>query len=46
MKIFKPNPDRMEHYHWRRRWVKRLNWVLYGLVFTVFLGAAGAAGYV
>ena len=46
MKIFKPNPDRLEHYHWRRRWVKRLNWVLYGLVFTAFLGTAGAAGYI
>jgi penicillin-binding protein 1A len=46
MKIFKPNPDRMEHYHWRRRWAKRLSWVLYGLVFTGFLGAAGAGGYI
>ncbi len=46
MKIFKPNPDRMEHYHWRRRWAKRLNWMLYGLIFTALLGTAGAAGYV
>ena len=46
MKIFKPNPDRMEHYHRRRRWAQRLTWVLYGLFFTAFLGAAGAAGYI
>jgi penicillin-binding protein 1A len=46
MKIFKPNPDRMEHYHRRRRWAKRLNWLLYGLIFTAFLGAAGAGGYI
>lgn len=46
MKIFKPNPDRMEHYHRRRRWAKRLTWVLYGLFFTAFLGTAGAAGYI
>ena len=46
MHIFKPNPDRLEHYHWRRRWAKRLTWVLYGLFFTAFLGAAGAGGYI
>ena len=46
MNIFRPNPDRMEHYHWRRRWAKRLTWVLYGLFFTAFLGAAGAGGYI
>jgi penicillin-binding protein 1A len=46
MRIFKPNPDRMEHYHRRRRWAKRLNWVLYGLFFTALLGAAGAGGYI
>jgi penicillin-binding protein 1A len=46
MHLFKPNPDRMEHYHRRRRWAKRLTWVLYGLFFTAFLGAAGAGGYI
>jgi penicillin-binding protein 1A len=46
MKIFQPKPDRLEHYHWRRRWAKRLTWLLYGLFFTAFLSAAGAAGYI
>ena len=46
MKIFQPKPDRLEHYHWRRRWARRLTWLLYGLFFTAFLGAAGAAGYI
>ena len=46
MKIFKPNPDRMEHYHWRRRWARRLSWTIYGLFFTAFLGAAAAGGYI
>jgi penicillin-binding protein 1A len=46
MRIFKPSPDRLEKYHQRRRWARRLSWVLYGLVFTGFLAAAAAAGYV
>jgi penicillin-binding protein 1A len=46
MRIFTPNPDRMEHYHRRRRWAKRLNYVLYGLVFTGLLATAGAGGYI
>ncbi len=46
MKIFQPNPDRLEHYHWRRRWAKRLSWTLYGLFLTAFLGAAAAGGYI
>jgi penicillin-binding protein 1A len=46
MRIFTPNPDRMEHFHRRRRWAKRLNFVFYGLIFTVLLGVAGAGGYI
>ena len=47
MRIFKgPNPNRLEKYHQRRRWARRLSWVLYGLVFTGLLAGVGAAGYI
>ena len=47
MKIFKGNdPRRIEQYHRRRRWARRLSWVLYGLVFTGLLAVAGAGGYI
>ena len=46
MNIFKPNPNRLEKYHSRRRWARRLSWVLYGLVFTGLLAGVGAAGYI
>jgi penicillin-binding protein 1A len=46
MGIFTPNPNRLEKYHQRRRWARRLTWVLYGLVFTGLLAGAGAAGYI
>jgi penicillin-binding protein 1A len=47
MGIFKASgPNRLEKYHQRRRWARRLSWVLYGLVFTCFLAGAGAAGYI
>jgi len=47
MKFFKaPSPNRLEKYHQRRRWARRLTWLLYGLVFLGLLGAAGAGGYI
>jgi penicillin-binding protein 1A len=47
MKFFKePSPNRLEKYHQRRRWARRLTWALYGLVFLGFLGAAGAGVFI
>ncbi|MGP8051438.1 MAG: penicillin-binding protein 1A [Desulfobaccales bacterium] len=46
MKFFKANPDRMEHYHRRRRWVRRLNRIILGLALTALLGGVAAGGYV
>ena len=47
MKFFKePNPDRLEKYHQRRRWARRLTYILYGLIFTGFLGVAGAGVFI
>jgi len=47
MKFFKePNPNRLEKYHQRRRWARRLTWLLYGLVFTGLLGVVGAGVFV
>jgi penicillin-binding protein 1A len=47
MKFFKPpSPNRLEKYHQRRRWARRLTWLLYGLVFLGLLGTAGAGGYI
>ncbi|MFZ5447759.1 MAG: penicillin-binding protein 1A [Thermodesulfobacteriota bacterium] len=37
MKFFKPNPNRLEKYHQRRRWARRLSMIMYGLVFTGLL---------
>ena len=46
MGLFKSNPDRLEKYHQRRRWARRLTWVLYGLFFTCLLAGAGIQGLV
>ncbi len=46
MRFFKPNPDRMEHYHQRRRWIRRLNRILLGLAFTAVLAVAAGGGYI
>jgi penicillin-binding protein 1A len=47
MKFFKaPSPNRLEKYHQRRRWARRLTWLLYSLGFIGLLGAAGAGGYI
>jgi penicillin-binding protein 1A len=47
MKLFKaPSPNRLEKYHQRRRWARRLSYIFYGLVLTGFLGAVGAGVFV
>jgi penicillin-binding protein 1A len=46
MRFFKANPDRLEHYHRRRRWARRLNLIMLGLVLTAVLGVAAAGGYI
>ncbi|MFZ5453811.1 MAG: penicillin-binding protein 1A [Thermodesulfobacteriota bacterium] len=46
MRFFKSSPDRLEKYHQRRRWARRLSWVLYGLFFTCVLAGAGVGGYI
>jgi penicillin-binding protein 1A len=47
MKFFKePSPNRLEKYHQRRRWARRLTWMLYSLVFLGLLGAAGAGVFI
>ena len=47
MKFFKePSPNRLEKYHQRRRWARRLNYIFYGLVFTGLLGVAGAGVFI
>jgi penicillin-binding protein 1A len=39
MKFFKaPSPNRLEKYHQRRRWARRLTYIFYGLVLAGFLG--------
>jgi penicillin-binding protein 1A len=47
MKFFKePSPNRLEKYHQRRRWARRLTLILYGLVFTGFLMVAAAGVFI
>ncbi len=46
MRLFKTSPDRLEKYHQRRRWARRLSWVFYGLFTTCMLAGAGVAGYI
>ncbi|MBM4273048.1 MAG: PBP1A family penicillin-binding protein [Deltaproteobacteria bacterium] len=48
MKIFKKptDPQRWDKFRQRRRWSKRLGFVLYGLIFTAVLAAAAGAGYI
>jgi penicillin-binding protein 1A len=47
MKVFKePSPNRLEKYHQRRRWARRLTWIFYGLVGTGLLAAAGAGVFI
>jgi penicillin-binding protein 1A len=47
MKFFKePNPNRLEKYHQRRRWARRLTWTFYGLVCAGILGALGVGVFI
>ena len=47
MKLYKKtDPRRLDALYQRRRWARRLSWLLYGLVFTGLLAGAGAAGYI
>jgi penicillin-binding protein 1A len=47
MKFFKgPSPDRLEKYHQRRRWAKRLNMILYGLLFTGVLAVVAGGAFI
>ncbi len=36
---------RLDKFNRRRRWARRLSWLLYGLLLVALLGGAGAAGY-
>lgn len=47
MKFFKgPSPNRLEKYHQRRRWARRLNMVIYGLLFTGILAVAAGGVFI
>jgi penicillin-binding protein 1A len=47
MKFFKgSSPNRLEKYHQRRRWAKRLNAVIFSLLLAGLLGAAGSGAYI
>jgi penicillin-binding protein 1A len=47
MKFFKaPSPDRLEKYHQRRRWARRLTWILYSFLFLALVGVGSAGGYI
>ncbi len=47
MRLFKGMGDpRFDRFHSRRRWAKRLGWIIYGLLFTGLLALLGAAGFI
>ncbi|MFW6122982.1 MAG: penicillin-binding protein 1A [Thermodesulfobacteriota bacterium] len=47
MKFFKGTGDpRIDRLYSRRRWARRLGWVIYGLLFTILLTGAGAAYFI
>ncbi len=47
MKIFRGKTDpNFDRFHSRRRWARRLGWILYGLLFTAILAVVGAAGFI
>jgi len=47
MKFFKGVGDpRIDRFHSRRRWAKRLGWLLYGLLFTGLLTGVGVAAFI
>lgn len=47
MKFFKGKGDpRINRLYSRRRWARRLGWIIYGLIFTVLLTGVGAAFFI
>jgi penicillin-binding protein 1A len=47
MKIFKGTGDpKIDRFQYRRRWARRLGWILYGLLFTGLLACVGAAVFI
>ena len=51
MKLFKGLGEskidpRIDRFQARRRWARRLGWIIYGLLFTGLLGVLGAAGFI
>jgi penicillin-binding protein 1A len=47
MKIFKGVGDpRIDRFHARRRWARRLGWIIYGFLATLFLAGVGAAAFI
>jgi penicillin-binding protein 1A len=47
MKIFRGKTDPgFDRFHSRRRWARRLGWILYSLLFIGILAVAGAGGFV
>ena len=47
MKFFKePNPNRLEKYHQRRRWARRLTYAFYGLILTGLLSMVGVGVFI
>jgi penicillin-binding protein 1A len=47
MRFFKGMGDpRFDRFHSRRRWARRLGWIIYGLLFAILLAGVGTAGYI
>ena len=49
MKFFKgkgTGDPKIDRFQYRRRWARRLGWILYGLLFTGFLACLGVAGFI
>jgi penicillin-binding protein 1A len=47
MKIFRRKGDpRIDRLYSRRRWARRLGWIIYGLLFTVLLAGVGAGWFI
>jgi penicillin-binding protein 1A len=47
MKFFQgPSPNRLEKYHQRRRWARRLNAIIYSLIFAGLLAVVATGGYI
>jgi penicillin-binding protein 1A len=48
MRLFRKGigDPKIDRFQYRRRWARRLGWILYGLLFTGFLAGVGAAGFI